>query len=48
MGGSYRDRPIFIVVLHVFRDPQHEAGGWVGGAKWEFQRDVIFEQPLIR
>ena len=34
-----------MVVLHVFRDSECDAGGWVGH-KWQFQRDVIIEQSL--
>ena len=34
-----------MVVLHVFRDSMHDNG--VGGVvqEWQFQRDVIIEQP---
>ena len=28
------------LVLHVFRDSERDAWGWVGH-KWQFQRDVI-------
>ena len=34
-----------MVVLHVFRDSERDAGGWVV-KNWQFQRDVIIEQPL--
>ena len=44
-GRYCGDRPIFWVVLHVFRDSERDVGG--GGQKWQFQRDVIIEQPLI-
>ena len=29
-GRYYRDRPISVVVLHVVRDPERDAGGWLG------------------
>ena len=29
VGSSHRDRPISMVVLHVFRDSERDAGGWV-------------------
>ena len=33
-GGSFhRDRPISVVVLHVFRESERDAGGGVGGTK---------------
>ena len=38
-----------MVVLYVFRDSKCDAGkggGWVV-QKWQFQRDVIIEQPLF-
>ena len=35
-----------MVVLQVFRDSEREAGGWMV-LKWQFQRDVAPEQPLI-
>ena len=45
--GCYdRDRPISLVVLHVFRDSQHDAGGWVG-LKWQFQRDIYVTYTYI-
>ena len=28
VGSSHRDRPISMVVLHVFRDSERDAGGW--------------------
>ena len=34
-----------MVVLHVFRDSERDAGGWVVN-NWQFQRDVSIEQPL--
>ena len=34
-----------MIVLHVFRDSERDAGGWVG-QKWQFQRDASIEQPL--
>ena len=34
------------MVLHVHRDSERDAAG-VGGLRWQFQRDVIIEQPLI-
>ena len=34
-----------MVVLHVFRDSERDAVGWVV-QKWQFQRDVGIEQPL--
>ena len=45
-GSSPRDRPISIEVLHVFRDSECEAGGWVAQS-WQFQRDVVIDQPLL-
>ena len=33
-----------MVVLNVFQDSERDAGGSVG-QKWQFQRDVIIEQP---
>ena len=35
-----------MAVLHVFRDSERGAGGGVGGSRWQYQRDVIIEQPL--
>ena len=32
VGSSHRDRPISVVVLHVFRDSERDTGG--GGAGW--------------
>ena len=43
---SHRDMPISMLILHVFRDSERDAGGWVG-QKWQFQRDIIIELPLI-
>ena len=34
-----------MVVLYVLRDSERDAGEWMG-QKWQFQRDVIIEQPL--
>ena len=34
-----------MIVLHVFRDSEREAGGWVGQT-WQFQCDVIIEQHV--
>ena len=42
-GRYYRNRPISIVGLHVFRDSKRDAEGWVG-QKWQCQRDAIIEQ----
>ena len=36
-----------MVVLHVCRDSERDAGGWAA-QKGQFQRDVIIEQPLIK
>ena len=33
-----------MVDLHVFRDSERDAGGWVV-QKWQFQCDIIIEQP---
>ena len=35
-----------MVVLLVLRDSKRDAGG-VGGSKWQFQGDVVIEQPLM-
>ena len=45
MGSSHRNRPS-LVVLHVVRNSERDAGVWVA-QKWKFQRDVIIEQPLL-
>ena len=34
-----------MIVLHVFRDSERGAGGWVGQT-WQFQCDVIIEQHV--
>ena len=36
-----------MVVLHVIRDSEPDAGEWVV-QKRQFQRDVIIEQPLCK
>ena len=33
--------------LHVFCDSERDVGGWVG-RKWQLQRDVIIEQPIMK
>ena len=35
-----------MIVLHIFRDSERDAGGWVD-QKWQFQRDAIIEQTRI-
>ena len=35
-----------MVVLQFFCDSERDAGGGLGGSKWQFQRDVIIEKPL--
>ena len=34
-----------MVFLHVYRDSERDAGG--RGQKWQSQRDVVIEQPLL-
>ena len=38
-------RPISIAVPYIFPDSERDAGGWLV-QKWQFQPDVIIEQPL--
>ena len=47
LGSCYRDRPISMVVLYIFHASKRDAGGGWVVQKWQFQRDVIFEQPLV-
>ena len=35
-----------MIVLHAFRDSEGDTGAG-GDQKWQFQRDLIIEQPLI-
>ena len=43
--SRHRDRAISMIVLHVSRDSEHEAGGWVVQER-QCQRDSMNEQSL--
>ena len=34
-----------MIVLHLLRDSEGDTRGWVG-QEWQFQRDIVIEQPL--
>ena len=41
---SYKNALVYGSYTPVSRDSKRDVGG--GGQKWQFQRDVIIEQPL--